>query len=90
MVFWLGDITFAMIPVAFLVGLLRTRMHRSRVAGLVVELGSASQPGEVRDAIARALGDPSLDARLLAPATRDATSTLTDAGSPSPRSPAVR
>ena len=59
-VFWLGDITFAMIPVAFLVGLLRTRMHRSKVAELVVELGSASQPGEVRDAIARTLGDPSL------------------------------
>ncbi len=60
-VFWLGDFAFAMIPVAFLVGLLRTRMYRSRVAGLVVELGSASQPGEVRDAIARTLGDPSVE-----------------------------
>ena len=48
-------VLFMLIPVAFLVGLLRTRMHRSRVAELVVELGSASQPGEVRDAIARAL-----------------------------------
>jgi signal transduction histidine kinase len=60
-VFWIGDIAFALIPIAFLVGLLRTRMHRSRVAALVVELGSARQPGEVRDSIARALGDPSLE-----------------------------
>ncbi len=54
-------IPFMLIPVAFLVGLLRTRMHRSRVAELVVALGSASQPAEVRDAIARTLRDPSLE-----------------------------
>ena len=59
-----GDVqsgcSFMLIPVAFLVGLLRMRMHRSRVAELVVALGSASQPAEVRDAIARTLRDPSL------------------------------
>jgi signal transduction histidine kinase len=48
------------LPIAFLVGLLRTRLRRSTVADLVVELGSLRQPGEVRDAIARALGDASL------------------------------
>ncbi len=37
---WLGGIAFAAIPVAFLVGLLRTRLQRSAVADLVVELGS--------------------------------------------------
>jgi signal transduction histidine kinase len=57
---WIGSVAFALIPVAFLVGLLRTRMHRSRVAALVVALGAARQPGAVRDAIARALRDPSL------------------------------
>ncbi len=45
------------VPVAFLVGLLRTRLQRSAVADLVVELGSLPPPARVRDAIAHALGD---------------------------------
>ena len=48
-------------PVALLVGLLRTRLHRSAVADLVVELGAVSEPRQFRDAIARTLGDPSLE-----------------------------
>ena len=51
----------AAVPLAFLVGLLRTRLHRSAVADLVVELGSLPRPSQVRDAIARTLGDPSLE-----------------------------
>jgi signal transduction histidine kinase len=58
---WAGDVAFAAIPLGFLVGLLETRMHRAAVANLVVELGSARQPGEVQDAIARSLADPSLE-----------------------------
>jgi signal transduction histidine kinase len=58
---WLADVAYAAIPVAFLVGLLRTRLHRSAVADLVVELGSLPSPGQLRDAIARCLGDPSLE-----------------------------
>jgi signal transduction histidine kinase len=58
---WLTDIAFAAIPVAFLVGLLRMRLHRGAVAGLVVELGSLPSPVRLRDAIARCLGDPSLE-----------------------------
>ena len=60
----LGDVAglaFAAIPVAFLVGLLRTRLQRAGVAGLVVELGAVSRPHDVRDAIARALSDPSVE-----------------------------
>ena len=57
---WFADVAYAAIPVAFLVGLLRTRLHRSAVAGLVVELQSLPPPAELRDAIARCLGDSSL------------------------------
>jgi signal transduction histidine kinase len=49
------------IPIAFLVGLMRTRLQRSGVADLVVELGSSPRPPDVRNAIARTLGDPSLE-----------------------------
>jgi len=56
-----AGLAFLAIPIAFLVGLLRIRLERSRVADLVVELGSASRPEEVRDAISRALADPSLE-----------------------------
>jgi signal transduction histidine kinase len=58
---WLADVAYAAIPVAFLVGLLRTRLHRSAVADLVVELQSLPPPAHLRDAIARTLGDPSLE-----------------------------
>jgi signal transduction histidine kinase len=54
-------VAFAAVPLAFLAGLLRTRLHRSAVAELVVELGSLPRPSQVRDAIARTLGDPSLE-----------------------------
>ena len=56
-----SGLAFVAIPIAFLVGLLRIRLQRSRVADLVVELGSATRPQEVRDAIARALADASLE-----------------------------
>ena len=44
-------------PVFFLFGLLRSRLA---VRPLVLSLGGATAPGEVRDALARALRDPSL------------------------------
>ena len=65
---WVGDVVFAAIPVAFLVGLLRTRLQRSGVADLVVELGSLPPPARVRDAIAHALGDRSLELGFWLPA----------------------
>ena len=49
-----------LIPIGFLVGLLRTRMARSAVADLVVELGDMPTPARLRDALGNALGDPGL------------------------------
>ena len=48
-------------PLAFLAGLLRTRLHRSALTQLVVELGTMPPPARVREALARTLGDPSLE-----------------------------
>jgi len=56
-------ITFVVIgiaPVAFLIGLLSARLARSAVADLFVELGTEPASGDLRDALARALRDPSL------------------------------
>jgi signal transduction histidine kinase len=50
----------AVIPVGFLYGLLRTQMARSAVVDLVVELGATPTPARLRDALANALGDPTL------------------------------
>jgi signal transduction histidine kinase len=47
-------------PIGFLVGILRTRMARSAVADLVVELGTMPAPDRLRDALAGALHDDSL------------------------------
>ena len=72
----LGDIepvawlVFATVPFAFLAGLLRTRLGRSAVAELVVELGETTEPGGVRDALARALHDPSLSVAYWLPDRR--------------------
>jgi signal transduction histidine kinase len=54
-------IALAIVPVAFLIGLLNARLARASVSDLVVELGQAPEPGRLRDALARALGDRSLE-----------------------------
>jgi signal transduction histidine kinase len=58
---WLTTVASGAIPIAFLVGLLRTRLHRSAVADLVVALRGPLTPNQVRDAIARTLRDESLE-----------------------------
>jgi signal transduction histidine kinase len=50
----------ATVPVAVLFVFLQRRLARGMVAGLVVELGGPSTPADLREALARALGDPSL------------------------------
>ena len=48
----------AAVPLAFLAGLLRTRLHRGAVAELMVELDWAPAQASPQAAIVRALGDP--------------------------------
>jgi signal transduction histidine kinase len=57
---WAFRLAFVASPFAFLAVLLRVRLARASVAELVVELEEARPPGALRDALARALGDPSL------------------------------
>jgi signal transduction histidine kinase len=59
---------FASIPVAVLAVLLQRRLARGAVAGLVVELGGGVAAVDLREALARALGDPSLDLAYWVPA----------------------
>jgi signal transduction histidine kinase len=47
-------------PAAFLVGLLSARLARSALADLLVEMRADPGPADLRDALARALRDPSL------------------------------
>ncbi len=53
-------VAIALVPVAFLAGLLRGRLARLSVADLVMAL---EQGAPLRDALARALGDPSVELR---------------------------
>jgi signal transduction histidine kinase len=48
-------------PFAFLIGLLDARLARTSVGDLFVELRTDPAPAELRDALARALRDPSLE-----------------------------
>jgi signal transduction histidine kinase len=48
-------------PIAFLTGLLGARLARSAVGDLVLELDSEPAPADLRDALARALRDPTLE-----------------------------
>jgi signal transduction histidine kinase len=53
-------LAFGVVPIAYLFGLVRARMGRVGVSDLVVELGRGLEPGQLRDALARSLRDPSL------------------------------
>jgi signal transduction histidine kinase len=71
----LGDVAkqvlyFAMasLPVAVLFVLVQRRLARAAVAGLVVELGEREVAADLRQALARALGDPSLQVAYWFPA----------------------
>lgn len=48
------------LPVTFLLGLVRSRLRHTRVSRLVVELGEMPPAGRLEEALQRALGDPSL------------------------------
>jgi signal transduction histidine kinase len=58
--FWWQITAFIALPLALLAGLLRARLARTAVGDLVVELEHAP-PAVLRDALARTLGDPTLE-----------------------------
>ncbi len=57
---WATLATLGLAPVVFLIGLLQSRLARSSVGELFVELQADPAPSDLRDALARALRDPSL------------------------------
>jgi len=59
--YWAALASLLLVPVAFAVGLLRTRLARAGVGKLLVELDHAPEARDLREALARALGDPSLE-----------------------------
>jgi len=63
----IGIIDFLLLPVALLIGILRARLGRVRIAGLVAELGRGVPLGGLRDVLAQTLGDPSLELAFAAP-----------------------
>ena len=64
--FWINTLVGLAVPLSLGLGLLVGRGARSAVADLVVEL-ERTPPGRVRDALARTLGDPSLELALWLP-----------------------
>jgi signal transduction histidine kinase len=60
--FYIALIPFGLVPYLFLAGLIRARMLRGGAVGeLVATIGRSVPANELRDALARALNDPSLD-----------------------------
>ena len=51
-------VTFALVPVAFLAGVLRSRLARAGVGDVLLALAGGTP---IRDAIAQTLGDPTLE-----------------------------
>ena len=69
-IFWIVTVAFACVPLAFIAGLLSGRLAREGVGQLLLELGHAHAPGELREALARALGDPTLRLAYWIPETQ--------------------
>ena len=61
-------VALASLPIAVAFVLVQRRLARAAVAGLVVELGEREVAADLRQALARALGDPSLDVAYWFPA----------------------
>ena len=66
LLFWSAAAVELALPIALLVGVLQARLARAHVADLVLELERAA-PSGVRDALARALGDPTLEVAFWLP-----------------------
>lgn len=66
---WPSDASQVLIPVSFLIGLLRMRLRRAYVGNLVIEVGADPTPRRLQDALVRLLGDPSLRLGLRSPSS---------------------
>jgi signal transduction histidine kinase len=64
--FWWQIAAQVAIPIALLVGMLRAQLARGSVARLLLEL-KRTPPNEVRETLARTLGDPSLEVAFWVP-----------------------
>jgi signal transduction histidine kinase len=58
---WLSVVALSTVPLSFLGGLMRTRLARTAIADLMTQLGETPVPGSLRQSLAHALGDPSLE-----------------------------
>jgi signal transduction histidine kinase len=58
---WATFVTLGLAPLVFLAALLNARLARSALADLMLELRTDPAPADLRGALARALGDPSLE-----------------------------
>jgi len=58
---YITSLSGAIVAVGFVVGLRQSRIARGNVADLVLELGASPGPAQLRDVLARALRDPSLE-----------------------------
>jgi signal transduction histidine kinase len=70
---WVDAIAYgvvAAVPLALTIDLLRGTLGRGAVADLVVQLGDTRAPGHLRDALARALQDPTLSLAYWLPEQR--------------------
>jgi signal transduction histidine kinase len=64
-------VALATVPLAYLFGLFETRLARIGLGELVVELGTNPEQGRLRDALARALRDPSLELGYRMPGSQE-------------------
>ena len=60
-VYWIALGALLTVPLSFLLGLLRGRLARAGVSRLLLELDGVRSADDLRAALARALGDPSLE-----------------------------
>ncbi|HEU0304593.1 MAG TPA: sensor histidine kinase, partial [Gaiellaceae bacterium] len=67
--FWWQVLAFAALPGALLAGLVRSHLARATVGDLVVQL-ERTPPDGIRDALAKGLGDPSLEVVFWLPERR--------------------
>ena len=63
---WIGNLNTLVVPAAIFVGIATIRRQRGPVGDLIVEL-SAAGPDQIRTALARAIGDPTLELALWLP-----------------------